>query len=186
MKVTAFIGSPRKNGNVDTLATEILNGVKDAGAEIGKVYLNDLNIKGCQACFACRYSGKCIINDDMTPLYKEIIDSDAIIIASSIFMWQMTGQTKIFVDRLFVLLENDYENSRLRKHKKTILVFSQAKSDNDLYKQHMKQTVGVLKKVGLDVEVILNATGVFRLGEVKSDLSLMKDAYEIGKNLINN
>lgn len=28
MKVTAFIGSPRKNGNVDTLATEILNGAK--------------------------------------------------------------------------------------------------------------------------------------------------------------
>lgn len=122
----------------------------------------------------------------MKALYEEIINSDVVIIASPIFMWQMTGQTKIFIDLLFAFLENDYEHSRLKKHKKTVLVFSQAKWDNGLYKEHMKQTAGVLEKVGLDVEIILNATGVFRLGEVKYDLSLMKDAYEIGKNLINN
>ncbi|WP_300381132.1 hypothetical protein [Clostridium sp.] len=47
-KVVASIGSPRKNGNVDTIVKEILNGVETNGITVKKFYLNDMNIRGCQ------------------------------------------------------------------------------------------------------------------------------------------
>ena len=59
MKILALAGSPRKGGNTDLLADALLSGARSAGAEVEKVYLNDLNIRGCQACYGCRKTGKC-------------------------------------------------------------------------------------------------------------------------------
>ena len=50
VKVLAFMGSPRKKGNVDTILDEIIKGVNDNNVEVKKYYLNDMNIKGCQGC----------------------------------------------------------------------------------------------------------------------------------------
>ena len=54
MKVTGFVGSPRKNGNTDCLVQKMLEGASTKGAETQIVYLNDLNIKECQACMKCK------------------------------------------------------------------------------------------------------------------------------------
>jgi multimeric flavodoxin WrbA len=48
--VVGFVGSPRKGMNTDTLVGRVLEGAKSVGADIEKIYLNDLEIKPCQAC----------------------------------------------------------------------------------------------------------------------------------------
>ena len=42
--------------------------------------------------------------DGMAPLYAEIFSADAVVIGTVVFMFQITGQTKTFIDRLFALL----------------------------------------------------------------------------------
>lgn len=50
MKVCGIVGSPNKNGNVDSLVSQVLKGASSQGAETHTLYLNDMNIRPCQSC----------------------------------------------------------------------------------------------------------------------------------------
>jgi multimeric flavodoxin WrbA len=109
MQVLFFNGSPRKNGNTAELLDKAREGAVSQGAKTELIQLNRLNIKGCQACFSCKKRGgesfgKCVLADDMAPLYKKIEQSDAIFIGSPIYFGTITAATKAFIERLFPYL----------------------------------------------------------------------------------
>ena len=95
----AFLGSPRKDGNTDLLLQEAVKGVESAGLPVKTFRLNLMNIKPCQNCGGCEETGECIINDDMTEIYSDIRTADRVILASPIFFFALSGQTKIMIDR---------------------------------------------------------------------------------------
>ncbi len=99
MNVVAFLGSPRKDGNTDLLLQEAIKGIESSGRTVKTFRLNLLNIKPCQNCGGCDKTGECIINDDMTGIYHEIRTADRIILASPIFFFTVSAQTKILIDR---------------------------------------------------------------------------------------
>jgi multimeric flavodoxin WrbA len=99
MKVIAFLGSPRKDGNTDLLLQEAIKGIESSGLTVKIFRLNLMNIKPCQNCGGCDETGECIINDDMTEIYPEIRTADRIILASPIFFFTVSAQTKILIDR---------------------------------------------------------------------------------------
>lgn len=73
-KVTILIGSPRKNGSTAILAREAIKGLAEKEVETELVFLNDLNLRGCQACYFCKTHdvAACAVNDDMqTHLHAE-------------------------------------------------------------------------------------------------------------------
>ncbi len=105
VKVLAFMGSPRKKGNVDTILDEIIKGVNDNNVEVKKYYLNDMNIKGCQGCLYCRKVPTCAFKDDMIDIYKDIKSAEYIIIGSPVYICQVSAQTKLLLDRLYPLTE---------------------------------------------------------------------------------
>ena len=54
MKIMAFVGSPRKGSNIDTLIDKVIEGAKSKiEAEVEKIYLYEANIKNCTGCLAC-------------------------------------------------------------------------------------------------------------------------------------
>lgn len=77
-KLVAFIGSPRKNGNIDTLVKAVIKGAQDSNIETKIYYLNDMKIKPCQACMYCREPSHdhCVIKDDMCEVYEEIKEAN--------------------------------------------------------------------------------------------------------------
>ncbi|MCL0051181.1 flavodoxin family protein [Thermodesulfovibrionales bacterium] len=99
MKILAFQGSPRIEGNTDILLGEILNSIGKSGHEIQLFRLNLMDIKPCQNCSGCNKTGRCIINDAMTGIYDAIREADRIILASPIFFFGLTAQTKAMIDR---------------------------------------------------------------------------------------
>jgi multimeric flavodoxin WrbA len=99
MKITAFCGSPRKNGNTETLLKEAVRGIEEAGHSVDTFYLNTMNIKPCQDCGGCNDTGKCILRDDMDQIIEAIRDSDRIILASPIFFFSLSAQAKLMIDR---------------------------------------------------------------------------------------
>jgi multimeric flavodoxin WrbA len=99
MDVLAFLGSPRKKGNSEVLTLALLEGVRQAGGSPEIIRLCDLKISPCISCGGCDKTGKCIVEDDMIPLYKKIITTDKIIVSSPIFFYGITAQTKAFIDR---------------------------------------------------------------------------------------
>jgi multimeric flavodoxin WrbA len=99
MHVLVFLGSPRKKGNSETLTNALLEGVRQVGGQPEIIRLCDLKISPCISCGGCDKTGKCVVEDDMTPLYEKIITVNKIIVSSPIFFYGVTAQTKAFIDR---------------------------------------------------------------------------------------
>jgi len=103
VKVLALTGSPRKGGNTETLLTAIMAGAAQYGAECETVRLPDLKIGPCIGCGGCTKTGQCVIADDMQGLYDKIAWAEVICLASPIYFYGLSAQTKLFVDRLQAL-----------------------------------------------------------------------------------
>ncbi len=71
--IVVLLGSPRKKGNSTVLAKQIIHGIESVGAKVETVYLNGLNIKPCQGCYACKKKNStgCAVDDDMQSLYRQ-------------------------------------------------------------------------------------------------------------------
>ena len=100
MHTLIILGSPRKNGNSETLAQSVASGilqVPDTSVEF--IRLNDLRITPCQGCGGCNKTSICVIEDDMTALYEKVDICDHLILVSPIYFYGLSAQCKAFVDR---------------------------------------------------------------------------------------
>lgn len=98
-KVLIISTSIRVGSNSETLAHEFEKGAKDAGNVVDFISLKDKNIAFCKGCLACQKLGKCVINDDANEIADKISASDAIVWASPIYYYEMSGQMKTLIDR---------------------------------------------------------------------------------------
>ncbi len=97
--VLGIAGSPRRQGNTETLLDWVLEAAQEAGAEVVKIRLRQLNIRGCVACEGCLDDGACVQRDDMQELYPHLREADSIVLAAPIFSMGMAAQAKAMVDR---------------------------------------------------------------------------------------
>ena len=189
MKVVGFIGSPRKKGNTTAIVNEVLRGARETGAETKVYNLNQLNIKGCQACYKCMTpEGKCVQKDDMaTLLYDEIYSADAVVIGTPVYMMQVSGQTKIFMDRLFALMylkdgkPGVFKNKI--KGKKAVTVYSQGQPDTSLFTASFDLHEGVLAFTGFKVQERIVAGGMLTEEAAKENQAVLEKAYAAGVSL---
>jgi len=104
MKVIGINGSPRKNGNTETLVQAVLDAAKEKGHTTELFNLNELEFCGCQACMYCKSHDHCKLDDGLTQVLDAVKDADAIVFGAPIYMWQLSGQFKLFEDRLYMFL----------------------------------------------------------------------------------
>ena len=93
-------GSPRRGGNTDTLCAEVAAGAREAGAVVEVVRLHGLGISPCLGCGGCAKTGRCVVDDAMTPFYALLDQVRSLVLASPIYFYAMSAQTKLFIDRL--------------------------------------------------------------------------------------
>lgn len=101
MKVVAFNGSPRKNGNTYHAIQTVFNELKKEGITTELIQLGGANIKGCMACFKC-YENKdkrCVQNDELNSFIEKMIDADGIIIGSPTYFSNVSTEVKALIDR---------------------------------------------------------------------------------------
>lgn len=107
MKIIIINSSPRKNGNTTKLCYAFCEGVAATATtpEITTIFLNELNFKGCQSCFACKLRGskrygRCSLNDELTPVLTAVSEADCIVVASPIYLMDVNSSAKAFLERL--------------------------------------------------------------------------------------
>lgn len=99
MKMLVVLGSPRKNGNSETLAKKVAEGIEKGGGTVEYIRLNDLHIRPCQGCGGCDKTGICVLKDDLTPLFEVVDAADRLLLVSPVYFYGLSGQCKIFGDR---------------------------------------------------------------------------------------
>jgi multimeric flavodoxin WrbA len=102
MKVLAFNGSPRKDGNTELLLKKVLEPIETAGIQTEMVQLGGKNIRGCLGCLKCMElkNNRCIIDSDfINECIEKMIAADAIVIGSPTYFSDMTSETKALIDR---------------------------------------------------------------------------------------
>jgi len=104
MKVVAFNGSPRVNGNTHQALEAVLAELKVEGIETELIDICREELKPCRACGACgkNKDERCVMVEDRLNEYiQKMKAADGIIIGSPTYFGNMTAQTKAFVDRAF-------------------------------------------------------------------------------------
>jgi multimeric flavodoxin WrbA len=176
MKVTALVGSPRKKGNTDLLIDKILEGAKNVGSSVTKIYLYDQTILPCADCRKCFKALKCQEDDDMQKIYQEIDDSDVIIFGTPVYWYTMSAMMKLLVDRL-----RPYTVNNKLKGKKAVLVIPSDegyKACTDL----IKIFANIFDILGMQLVDNLCVKAHER-GEVEKQPESLEKAYKIGESI---
>ncbi|MGD8521169.1 MAG: flavodoxin family protein [Desulfobacterales bacterium] len=182
-KILVLYSSPRKKGNSAALANQIVKGAESAGANVESVHLNTMNISACQACYACRKedSNGCAIDDDMQTIYPKLVACDTWVIASPVYWFSMSAQTKLFMDRCFALLA--YDNNPFAG-KRVGIAMSYGDSDpfNSGCVNALRAFQDSFQYVGAKIIGMVYGSAEAP-GEIKSNTELMRRAEELGKKL---
>lgn len=101
IKILGINGSARKGKNTAKMLLLALDEAKKLGCETELLELIDYNILPCTACNHCLREHKCSQHekDDMHKLAEKLLEADGIIIGSPVYLDNVTGQLKIFMDR---------------------------------------------------------------------------------------
>ncbi|GMU22892.1 MAG: FMN reductase [Phycisphaerae bacterium] len=102
MKVIAFNGSPRPDGNTRILLDRVLEPIKAQGIETEVFQLGGSDIHGCRACYACMRTkdGRCINDDDVAnECLAKMVEADGILLGSPTYFADLTTEMKALIDR---------------------------------------------------------------------------------------
>ncbi len=188
MKILAFNGSPRPKGNTATIVAAMLEGARSRGAETEEIRLHDIDLKGCMGCLTCRKNpGFCKQKDDLSPYLEAIKTCDGMIVACPIYMYRISGQMKLFVDRIYSLYRNRPEggyDSMVPPGKTYALVTSQGAPGPNQYEKSLRYLAGMTGS-GLGMEVVGRITQV-NSHEISAseDKALLAEAYELGRRMV--
>jgi multimeric flavodoxin WrbA/putative sterol carrier protein len=107
--IVVFDGGPRndKYSKTTFITKHFCKGAKDAGANIEYIKLKEKKINHCDGCYSCwtKTPGECIHKDDMTELRKKYREADLVVFASPLYIFNVTGIFKNFMDRLLPVLK---------------------------------------------------------------------------------
>lgn len=182
-KIVIFNGSPRKNGTVSQIINEIEKGAREAGTEIITYDLNQSGIRDCQGCMYCKKDNNfCCQKDYLKPMYQDIIDSDTIVFGSPIYMFRITGQAKIWLDRLYPMV--DIEHHALYPNKKVITVFSQGAPIESAFSGEFDYIKNIFEIMGWKEVDRFIYTGSFPNTKPENvSTEFLEKAYNLGKQL---
>ncbi len=110
MKVVAFNGSPRKEGNTSILLSTVCDELKKEGIETEIIQIGGKQVHGCTACMKCfeNQDNKCVIeNDFVNDCIQKMIEADGIIIGTPTYFTDVSVEVKALIDRAgFVCMAN--------------------------------------------------------------------------------
>jgi len=181
MDILGIAGSPRKEGNTDLLLDEALKAASKSGAVTEKIYLDDMEIRPCRACMVCKTQGRCAVKDDMQDLIPELQQAKAVIIATPVYWFSCSAQTKSFIDRWFSLIGPDYSSQM--QGKKGALISVCAQEDPGILQGVEKLFTDIFAFNGMDFTGKVLCPGVLNAGDVKSKPEVFNEARELGQRL---
>ncbi|MDR1312787.1 MAG: flavodoxin family protein [Deltaproteobacteria bacterium] len=156
--VVTILGSPRTNSDSSRLADALAASLTGGAGASARHVLNGLkHARGCQACQSCKgKTDSCVVKDDLAPVLGTAAAADVVIIASPVYIGEITAQLKLFVDRTYSWFLPDFHTNpspgRLPKGKKLVLIFTQGNPDAGTYTRVFEAYKGYFAHQGFKAE----------------------------------
>lgn len=182
-RILVVKGSPREKGNSSLLADRLVEGARAAGAEVEVFFLQNMQIQACNACDACQESPEngCILEDDMQILYPKLRQADAIAIASPVYWFTMSAQTKLFIDRWYAF-ENPQGNALNGKTFGIILTYGDTDAVTSGAINAIRSFEDMFRFLKADIAGFVYGSAS-QPGEIKAQKDVMERAYALGQKL---
>ena len=138
------------------------------------------DIHGCKGCFG-GHSGRacpCVQKDDMNQIYPAVKESAVVVLASPLYYWNLSGQLRTAMDRLFALEEGEGNLLRGNGRSSALLMAAEGHGFEDVltYYGHLMDHLR-WKNLG---HVL--AGGNMDVGDIQGKPEL-RQAYELGKSI---
>ena len=174
LSILGIQGSPRGvNSRTRLLLQWVLAGAADAGAETDLIDLSDFRIDACIACESCSLTGQCVFSDDFPLVYEQLVRADGIVFGSPVYIDNVSGQMKIFIDRLADAIH--YQVLTGKYGCAVATTWSSGGREVVRYLNHVLNYLGALTIPGLHVALENDEQAVYR-GE--------ESARMLGKDLV--
>jgi multimeric flavodoxin WrbA len=107
MKALGISGSPRIDGNTMLITRHALNAMAEEGIQTELLSLSGLSILGCNSCLACKDEERCVLEDDLMPVYEKMKAADGIIISTPVYFGSATALVKGLMERTGFIVRNN-------------------------------------------------------------------------------
>lgn len=178
-KIIILNGSPRPKGNTAGLVAAFTEGAEESGNTVTSFFLDGMKINGCKGCLS---GGKdtanpCVQKDDMNEIYTAYNDADVVVMASPLYFWNLSGQLRTAVDRLFATVECDADFN-IEKKSCALLMAAEGHDFNEVTLYHNK----LMEHLGWDNLGTVLAGGVNRPGDIAGKPEL-EEARKLGASI---
>lgn len=166
----------------------MLEGAQSRGAETSEIRLHDITFKGCLGCLGCRKNpGFCSAQDELSPYLEAIKTCAGMIIGCPIYMYRISGQMKLFVDRIYSLYANLPQGGykpMVPAGKTYALVTSQGAPDPGQYTKSLNYLAGMTGS-GLGMDVVGRVIHTESAEKpAAGDRELLERAFDIGRKMV--
>ena len=179
-KIVILNCSPRRNGNTSALVKAFTQVAESAGNTVTEFFLDSMEIHGCRGCFGGHSSQECpcVQKDDMSQIYPAVKESDVVVLATPLYYWNMSGQIRTAIDRLFALEEGDGNLLRGHERASALLMAAEGNGFDDvlLYYNHLVEHLR-WKNLG---HVLAGGNG--DIGDIEGKPEIQK-ACDLGKSI---
>ncbi len=172
LRILGISGSPREiRSRTRKLLQWVLAGAAATGAETELVDLTSLRIEACTACESCSLTGQCVHTDDFPFLYERMADADGIVLGSPVYIDHVTGQMKVFIDRLADAIH--YQTLSGKYGCAVATTWSSGGEEVVSYLNHVLNYLGILTLEGISVATGNDPDSTFRAEERTRNLGGM-------------
>jgi multimeric flavodoxin WrbA len=182
MKVVAFNGSARKDGNTSILLNAVLDEIKSEGIEGELIQLAGKSLQGCIACYKCfeNKNQRCAVEkDEMNSFMEKMVEADGILLGSPTYFSDVSANIKAVIERCGMV----------------------SRANGDMFKRKVGAGVVAVRRAGathvfsslnyffLIAQMIIPGSTYWNLGigrepgEVRSDNEGMQTMVNLGKNM---
>lgn len=182
LKVIAFNGSPRRNGNTSMLLQTALKELTAQGIQTEEIHVGAVQIQGCTACMQCQklQNKHCILTDDqVNDCLDKMYAADGIIIGSPTYFADVSGQMKSFLDRVF-FVANANGQMLQRKVGASVVAARRAGAMHVFNSLNAYFTISQMITVGSTYWNLGFGTGE---GEVSQDIEGLQTMRNLGRNM---
>lgn len=186
LRVVGFNGSPRTYGNTFKMLWLALRGAEDQGAKTRLVNLYDYRPEPCMACYSdniyeCYYPKRCPLaearGDMFHELAREVLEADAVIIATPVYWFMASAVVKTFIERLTSMENMIYHTGRSLLDGKVAGVIAAGEEAGAA--NALSWLILTLNMMGLHIPAWGSAYYHGR-GDVLDDEQAVLDAYNVG------